>query len=174
MSCDNTSMSSIYRRNPQSSRQSACRVTILSPMSGRRNQIKSRSNSPCHVFVEQNPASFPRGGSKIVSSQARRFQSAGKRRKQEAAAHENAVYARSLVGWNSHTPKPLPAVSSPASSRAVSRDRGLSTESEYPAKLFAPHNDKAWLQADTVHASPTTDSSTVMLMVDYCMYMTSI
>lgn len=138
-------------------------------MEGRKQEQQSRSNSPCHIFVAQNPASFPRGGSKIVSSQARRFQSAGKRRRQEAAAHQNAGYARSLVGWANNTNSLTPSLSSPASSRAGSQERRPSPGSDF-AKQATPSSGVSVSQrANLPITFQGSDDDAVRLMMDYRM-----
>jgi hypothetical protein len=185
-------MSYIYT----SSFHPGCRVAILTPMAGR-NQLqqqskrdKSRSSSPSHIFIQQNPSSYPRGGSKIVSSHARRFQSAGKRRRQEVSAHQGAEYARSLVGWRSASSTPVSSTESPASSSA---DRKISPHSSVPVLQHSTstlvirksppreedtnHNRAdiarltiavgGGLRIDPFNAFPTSNSRTVMFMVDY-------
>lgn len=190
-------MSYIYT----SSYHPGCRMTILTPMAGRdhlqqpaRKQEKSRSSSPSHIFIQQNPSSYPRGGSKIVSSQARRFQSAGKRRRQEVLAHQGAEYARSLVGWRSASSTPVSNEESPASGSASSSavHRQLSLLNRVPASqnsisTLAIRNSPGQeettpnegdvarltmavgggLRIDPFNAFPTSNSRTVMLMVDY-------
>lgn len=185
-------MSYIYT----SSYHPGCRVAILTPMAGRNKQQqqptreKSRSSSPSHIFIQQNPSSYPRGGSKIVSSHARRFQSAGKRRRQEVSAHQGAEYARSLVGWRSASSTPDSVTGSPASSSA---DRKISPRRSVPVsqeststlvirKLPMREEDANYevediarltmavgggLRIDPFNAFPTSNSRTVMFMVDY-------
>jgi len=178
-------------------------MTIVTPMAGRnhlhqpgaRKQDKSRSASPSHIFIQQNPSSYPRGGSKIVSSQARRFQSAGKRRRQEVLAHQGAEYARSLVGWRSTSGTPvsneeIPASSSATSSAALRQiyllnpvpaprgpDTALATRSPPLLEEGATPNEGdvarltiavgGGLRIDPFNAFPTSNSRTVMHMVDY-------
>src|SRR5262249_20777593 len=61
---------------------------------------------PGHVFIDQGPESYQIDQSRVVASQARRFQSAGKRRQQRVSARLDAGYARSLVGWRSGSSTP--------------------------------------------------------------------
>ena len=175
-------------------RTSPCRSSGSRSMAGRRKQDKSRSNSPVHIFIEQDPASFPRGGSKIVSSHARRFQSAGKRRRQEALAFRGAEYARSLVGWNPSASTPTPStetltpIAAAEREKLTSRTRSPSRHLSVPASATRKRRTsslepkledeetgsspltlpvRGGLRVDPFDVFPTSNSRTVMLMVDF-------
>lgn len=175
-----------------SAHHQGCRVTLRTSMAGKNHlqEDKSRSSSPSHIFIQQNPYSYPRGGSKLVSSHARRFQSAGKRRRQEFSAHQGAEYARSLVGWRSASSTPISLKENPASSSAdgkittgkatpypqmsstalvirgsPQRHDGESYEGEGAAQLTAAIG--GGLRIDPFNAFPTSNSKTVNMMVDY-------
>lgn len=104
-----------------------------------------------------------------MSSQARRFQSAGKRRRQEAAAHQNAGYARSLVGWANNTNSLTPSLSSPASSRAGSQERRRSPGSDFAKQATRSSGVNVRQQASLPIAFQGSDDDVVRLMVDYRM-----
>lgn len=175
-----------------SSHHPRCRVRLKTSMAGRNplKEEKSRSSSPSHIFIQQNPYSYPRGGSKLVSSHARKFQSAGKRRRQEVLAHQGAEYARSLVGWRSASSTPVSVKESPSSSSAEGKvvlgmkvsalqdsstamvlresprpqDRGNSEGGEGSTLTAAVGGG---LRMDPFNAFPTSNSKTVNMMVDY-------
>ncbi|KAK5050034.1 hypothetical protein LTR84_004154 [Exophiala bonariae] len=161
-------------------------------MAGRNHlkEEKSRSSSPSHIFIQQNPYSCPRGGSKLVSSHARKFQSAGKRRRQEVLAHQGAEYARSLVGWRAASSTPVSLKESPTSSstegkmvlgmkvsalqdasiamvvgESPGQQDGGKNEGDKGSKMTL--NVGGGLRMDPFNAFPTSNSKTVNMMVDY-------
>jgi hypothetical protein len=76
-------------------------------MTDQKRRRTSSGKVPEHIFIAQGPESLQgRSRSRLVSSQARRFQSASKRQRQRLAARSEAGYAQSLVGWRSTSSTP--------------------------------------------------------------------
>lgn len=126
---------------------------------------------PNHVFIDQRPESLRVDRSRLVSSQARRFQSAGKRQQQRLSAQSDAGYARSLVGWRSasSTPSiesqdraPSPKSRSPGH-RKTRRDVAQEEASAADLSLAI----ETGLRVDPFGVFPSSNTKTVMLMVDY-------
>ncbi|KIW97651.1 uncharacterized protein Z519_01235 [Cladophialophora bantiana CBS 173.52] len=133
-------------------------------------QSKKRNASakiPEHVFIDQGPESFQVAKSKLVSSQARRFQSAGKRQRQRLSARQGAGYARSLVGWKSTSSTPpveSPEKMSPLKSGTPKQqltEQGESSETQMSLAI------QTGLRADPFSAFPGSNTKAVMSMVDY-------
>ncbi|EXJ67318.1 uncharacterized protein A1O5_09331 [Cladophialophora psammophila CBS 110553] len=125
------------------------------------------ANIPEHVFIDQGPESFQVAKSKLVSSQARRFQSAGKRQQQRLSARQGAGYARSLVGWRSMSATPpveSPEKMSPLKSITPEQqltEQGESSETQMSLAI------QTGLRADPFSAFPGSNTKAVMSMVDY-------
>ncbi|OAP63207.1 hypothetical protein AYL99_02434 [Fonsecaea erecta] len=125
------------------------------------------SNVPEHVFIDQGPESFRGDKSKLVSSQARRFQSAGKRQRQRVSARQDAGYARSLVGWRSTSSTP------PVENQGEeSRPKGGTPDKQLtgPGESSETGMNLAFqtgLRTDPFSAFPGSNTKEVMFMVDY-------
>ncbi|OAL34030.1 hypothetical protein AYO20_06678 [Fonsecaea nubica] len=125
------------------------------------------ANVPGHVFIDQGPEPRRRDRSKLVSSQARRFQSAGKRQQQRLSAQQDAGYARSLVGWRSTSSTP------PVESRRKESPLESKTPAEQSTELAESNTTqmnlalRTGLRADPFSAFPGTNTKEVMFMVDY-------
>lgn len=143
----------------------------------RRTKKNTSTSAPGHVFIHQSPDAVHGTNSRLVSSQARRFQSAGKRRQQRISARQDAGYARSLVGWRSTSSTP-PFEGEP--SRPSSATASLEQEKEEPelehGRLQTKSEQDAvhislvaqpGLRVDPFNAFPSSNSKTVMYMVDY-------
>jgi hypothetical protein len=139
---------------------------------------RKRRNTPAkvldHVFIDQRPESLQPDHSRLVSSQARRFQSAGKRQQQRLSANQDAGYARSLVGWRSasSTPSaegrrlsvsPLKSKSPEQRQATTELDQGERSEARISLAI------RTGPRADPFSAFPSSNTKTVMLQVDYCM-----
>ena len=126
---------------------------------------------PDHVFIDQGPDSFLRDQSRLVSSQARRYQSADKRQRQRQCASHDAGYARSLVGWR--PPSSTPSVESQgriSPIKSKSREQGqtqrrqiVEEEEERQISLV----NQTGLRADPFNSFPSSNTKEVMSMVDY-------
>ncbi len=157
--------------NLSSSSTSAEYTYILMP-----DQRKGRNTPaklPDHVFIDQGPQSARQDRSRLVSSQARRFQSAGKRRQQRLAAREDAGYVRSLVGWNSTSSTPSVrslergSVSPLRSNSSEPRQRtGETKRQEIPSPPQISLPFRTGLHADPFSACPSSHPKTVMLQMD--------
>jgi len=135
---------------------------------------------PSHVFIDQGPKSYQTDHSRIVASQARRFQSAGKRRQQRVAARLDAGYARSLVGWRSTASTPadehLPRGLSP-SHRFVDQGSPQDLQDQQARREETNHcqaemrlSIEVGLRVDPFSAFPSSNSRSVMYVVDYRTY----
>lgn len=140
-------------------------------MSDKGSPKNTPRNDLSHVFIDQRPESFVVGRSRLVSSQARRFQSAGKRRHQRDSARKDAVYARSLVGWESKS-------STPANEGQRRLSPAKKTAEREQEQEQAPRESnqeqlglavRTGLRIDPFNAFPSSNSKTVMFMVDYRM-----
>jgi len=130
---------------------------------------------PSHVFIDQGPQSYQIDNSRIVASQARRFQSAGKRRRQKISARLDAGYARSLVGWRSTSSTPsddnLPREVSPSHRLAEQgswHDHQDQLEENNYGQVEINLSIEVGLRVDPFSAFPSSNSRSVMCIVDYC------
>ncbi|KIW23563.1 uncharacterized protein PV07_11751 [Cladophialophora immunda] len=133
-------------------------------------QSKKRNTSanvPEHVFIDQGPESFRRDKSKLVSSQARRFQSAGKRQQQRLSAKQDAGYARSLVGWRSTSSTPSAENQGRTSSLKSTTPDEQSTEPGESDETQMSLALQTGLRTDPFSAFPGSNTKEVMFMVDY-------
>jgi hypothetical protein len=144
-------------------------------MPEQRKKKNSQAKIPDYVFIDQGPQSFHQDRSRLVSSQARRFQSAGKRQNQRFSAKQDAGYARSLVGWRSNSSTPSVdgrkgASASPLRSKSPDqRQRGRWSEQEQTNDADVSLSILTGLRTDPFSAFPSSNTKMVMLQVDYCM-----
>ncbi|KIY03616.1 uncharacterized protein Z520_00307 [Fonsecaea multimorphosa CBS 102226] len=136
-------------------------------MSEQSKKENTSASVPEHVFIDQRPESVRREKSKLVSSQARRFQSAGKRQQQRLSARQDAGYARSLVGWRSTSSTPpvenqgreSPLTSGISEEQSTELDEANETEMNLALQTG--------LRTDPFSAFPGSNTKEVMFMVDY-------
>ncbi|KIW65815.1 hypothetical protein PV04_08037 [Phialophora macrospora] len=138
-----------------------------------RKKRNSQGKVPDHVFIDQGPRSFHQDRSRLVSSQARRFQSAGKRQNQRFSARQDAGYARSLVGWRSTSSTPSADGRKGASALSLKskspdqRQREEGSQQEQPRGVHVSLSIRTGLRTDPFSAFPSSNTKTVMLQVDY-------
>jgi hypothetical protein len=96
-------------------------------MPAKKKNDKDAVKLPDHVFIEQGPNAPKADTSRLVSSQARRYQSADKRRQDQVSSQQGAGYARSLVGWRSGSRPPPIHRSSTTSPKPQDPSAGGST-----------------------------------------------
>ena len=131
---------------------------------------------PEHVFIAQGPRSGRGDHSRLVSSQARRFQSASKRQQQRLSARSHAGYAQSLVGWRSMS-SPTPSTGSQGR-KSASPLRNDTPKGRAPTKELEEHGEasqpqidlaiRTGIRSDPFSAFPSSNTKTVMMLVDYC------
>jgi hypothetical protein len=92
----------IRPRSKSPSRYTSPKKHTMPPKKNDKDEVRL----PDHVFIEQGPNVPKTGTSRLVSSQARRYQSADKRRQDQVSSQQGADYARSLVGWRSGSSTP--------------------------------------------------------------------
>lgn len=134
----------------------------MSPENGTR---KPSPRSPGHIFIEQTVENIHQGNSRVVSSHARKFQLAGKRRQQRVSAMERAAHARSLVGWKSQSASPKSEREETNSAQSKSTEDAID-----PAVSLINVSVNIGLRADPFNSFPSSNSKSVMDMVDYRTY----
>lgn len=132
---------------------------------------KGDKEVPRLVFVDDTPERSRKDSFKHVVSQARRFQSAEKRQTQRISAQKDAIYARSLVGWQH--------VTSSAADSSHSDDLPESSQERYHpqrtrnsyltgSELEPVHvMTDSGLRVDPFNSFPSPSSKLVMFLVDY-------
>ncbi|KIW21282.1 hypothetical protein PV08_01862 [Exophiala spinifera] len=131
----------------------------MSPGSGTRKQSPW---GPGHIFIEQTKENIHQGNSRVVSSHARKFQLAGKRRQQRVSAMERAAHARSLVGWQSQSVSPKNVREETTSAQSKTTE-----DVTDPAVSLINASINIGLRADPFNSFPSSNSKSVMDMVDY-------
>lgn len=143
--------------------------TTLMPKA--KKESTARAKSPGHVFIDLSLETSQGVNTRAVASHARRFQVAGKRRQQRVSARQDAVYARSLVGWRSAS-----ATSPESLTPTTPQTRASNRESEHVEEdkvekdaVHAPMSlgVNVGLRIDPFNAFPSTNSRSVMYMIDY-------
>ena len=152
-------------------------LTLTRPnyMPGEREDKPIPRTLPSHVFIDQGPESYQIDQSRIVASQARRFQSAGKRRQQRDSARLGAGYARSLVGWRSTSSTPsdenLPRRVSPSDNKVSEHGSGPDQRDTREETSYGQADIglsiEVGLRVDPFSAFPSSNSRSVMYVVDY-------
>ncbi|KIW42212.1 uncharacterized protein PV06_05777 [Exophiala oligosperma] len=132
----------------------------MSPGGRSRNQSP---RSPGHIFIEQTVENIHQGNSRVVSSHARKFQLAGKRRQQRSSAMERAAHARSLVGWQSRSASPKNVLEE----TTLARSKSTTDDALDPAMSLINVSINIGLRADPFNSFPSSNSKSVMDMVDY-------
>ncbi len=147
-------------------------------MPEQRKKKNTPAKLPDHIFIDQGPDSFRQDHSRLVSSQARRFQSAGKRQQQRLSSRQDAGYVRSLVGWRSASSTPSAedrerASVSPLETKSPQKTRKIEETGDGHEEIASAAqislSIRTGLRADPFSAFPSSNTKTVMLQVDYCM-----
>ncbi|KAK5223598.1 hypothetical protein LTR72_004984 [Exophiala xenobiotica] len=131
-------------------------------MSGQSNSEGSRRRlGDSFLFIQHRPESQQATSSRIISSFARRWQSDRRRQDLRSSARQDAVYARSLVGWRAQTRERFPEI---GSSAGVDRKPASSASQPMTVTVLQPTSG---LRVDPFNSLPVEQDRDVMYVTDY-------
>ncbi|KIW15287.1 hypothetical protein PV08_05332 [Exophiala spinifera] len=132
------------------------------PMSGRTaSEATQQPGRGTLMFIEHHPESQPTATSRVVTSFARKWQSSQKRQHRRVSARQDAVYARSLVGWQSR------AVRLPPQAQPSTHDESDSSSSTSQAITITSLQPTSGLRKDPFNSLPSEQSADMMSVADH-------
>ncbi len=132
-------------------------------MSGQSNSEGiSRRSRERFLFIQHRPESRQATSSRIVSSFSRRWQSDRRRQDLRSSARQDAVYAKSLVGWRAQAREP-----SPETGPSAEVDQELSSSASQPMAVTVVQPTSG-LRVDPFNSLPVEQDRNVMYVTDYC------
>lgn len=132
-------------------------------MSGQSNSEGiSRRSRERFLFIQHRPESRQATSSRIVSSFSRRWQSDSRRQDLRSSARQDAVYAKSLVGWRAQVRLHFPETGSSAEV-----DQELSSSASQPMAVTVVQPTSG-LRVDPFNSLPVEQDRNVMYVTDYC------